>query len=378
MEFVGGAERPPRTNEILKAFGLDGRARPVLKRMLRELEDEGRLPGRRRRPKHEGEREGLPNVTVVTVVDVDDEGDLLCRAQQDPQARILLPVEAQEGKAPGPGDRVLARLFPRANGRYDAHLIKLLPRMERAVVGVIEASEDGLRIRPLERSAKLEYRLRPDEAGGASVGDLVRAETLGGDRPMALPQARVTERVGRVDDPGAVSLALAVAAGLPMAFSEAALAEAAKAKPVALGKRRDLRELELVTIDGEDARDFDDAVWAQPDETKGNPGGYRIVVAIADVAHYVRPGSALDREARERGNSVYFPGPGDPDAAGGALERPLLAAAGRGARLLCDPDAHRWPGPADREDLPPLPDALARPAHLYPGPGGAGRAAGRA
>jgi ribonuclease R len=76
---------------------------------------------------------------------------------------------------------------------------------------------------------------------------------------------------------------------------------------VALGKRRDLRDLDLVTIDGEDARDFDDAVWAEPDRTKGNPGGYRIVVAIADVAHYVRQDSALDREARERGNSVYFP-----------------------------------------------------------------------
>jgi ribonuclease R len=279
----------------------------VLKRLLRELEDEGRLTGRRRRPVPAGEREGLPAVTVVTVIDVDDEGDLLCRAQQDARARILLPVEAQEGKAPGPGDRVLARLFPRGHGRYDAHLIKLLPRPERAVVGVVETSDDGFRIRPIERSAKLEYRLRPDGLGGAAVGDLVRAEVLGADRPMALPLARVTERVGRFDDPRAVSLALAVGAGLPMAFSEAALAEASKAKPVALGKRRDLRDLDLVTIDGEDARDFDDAVWAEPDRTKGNPGGYRIVVAIADVAHYVRQDSALDLEARERGNSVYFP-----------------------------------------------------------------------
>ncbi len=307
LEFVGGATQPPRTNEILKAFGLDGRARPVLKRLLRELEDEGRLPGRRRRPRPEGEREGLPAVTVVTVIDIDDQGDLRCRAQQDAEARILLPVEALEGKAPGLGDRVLARLFPRGKGRYDAHLIKLLPRLQREVVGVLETSEEGHRLRPIERSAKLEYQLRGHELGDAAEGDLVRAEVVGSDRPMAQPTARIVERLGRWDDPGAISLSLAVGAGLPMTFSEAALAEASKARPVALGKRRDLRDLDLVTIDGEDAKDFDDAVWAAPDHAKGNPGGYRIVVAIADVAHYARPGSALDRDARERGNSVYFP-----------------------------------------------------------------------
>ncbi|HEY7609007.1 MAG TPA: VacB/RNase II family 3'-5' exoribonuclease, partial [Alphaproteobacteria bacterium] len=95
--------------------------------------------------------------------------------------------------------------------------------------------------------------------------------------------------------------------GIPVEFPAAARAEAERARPVELGDRADLRQLPLVTIDGADARDFDDAVFAAPDDDPKNEGGWRITVAIADVAHYVRPGSALDRAARERGNSVYFP-----------------------------------------------------------------------
>ena len=92
-----------------------------------------------------------------------------------------------------------------------------------------------------------------------------------------------------------------------MEFSSAAITEAEKAKAPQLGKRTDLRPIPLVTIDGPDARDFDDAVWAEPDDNPKNKGGWHAIVAIADVAHYVRPESALDRTAQERGNSVYFP-----------------------------------------------------------------------
>jgi ribonuclease R len=117
----------------------------------------------------------------------------------------------------------------------------------------------------------------------------------------------VVERLGAADSPRTISLISIAQFEIPHAFPQAALAEAAAAKPADSGGRVDLRGLDLVTIDGSDARDFDDAVWAEPDPDAANPGGWRLVVAIADVAHYVTPDSALDREARERGNSVYFP-----------------------------------------------------------------------
>jgi ribonuclease R len=304
--FLAAFETRPRTNELLRAFGLRAGARGDLRRLLQELEEEGAVP-RRGGKKGRREREGrLPNVTVIEVVEVDENGDLVCRARQDRSARILLPLENLDGKAPDIGDQILARLEPVRERRYEARLIKLLPGTPKEVVGVLEPADDGLRLRPSDRAARMEFRIAHGDAGDAAAGDLVRARVRS-ERPLALPRAAVVERLGRADEPSAISLASAVQAGLPMAFSDEALAQAEKAQPVRLGRRRDLRDLDLVTIDGEDARDFDDAVWATPDTAKGNPGGFRIVVAIADVAHYVKPGTALDENARERGNSVYFP-----------------------------------------------------------------------
>src|SRR5439155_352913 len=120
-------------------------------------------------------------------------------------------------------------------------------------------------------------------------------------------RARIVERLGPANASGAISRIAIAQFEIPVEFPAAALAEATAARPVAdLAGRADLRELALVTIDDSDARDFDDAVWAEPDD-EANPGGWHLVVAIADVAHYVTPGSGLDREAARRGNSVYFP-----------------------------------------------------------------------
>jgi len=141
-------------------------------------------------------------------------------------------------------------------------------------------------------------------AEAAADGELVVAAPLP-PRRFGPPQARIVERLGPGDRPGAFSLLSIAGFGLPAEFSPAALAEAAAATPAGAEGRADLRGLDLVTIDGPDARDFDDAVWAEPDPDR--PGGWHLVVAIADVAWYVRPQSALDRDAAERGNSVYFP-----------------------------------------------------------------------
>jgi ribonuclease R len=299
-----------RKRDVLEAFDVSGRDKVELKRALRQLEADGAIELRRRRParrpavaRNEGE---LPPVAVADVVAIDDEGDLLLRAAEQPAARILLPTETLERVAPRVGDRLLVRLRRKRSGSYEARLLKLLPSLPREVAGIIEGAADGLRLRPADRKSRTEYRIAAGDAADAAPGDLVRCEVMP-SRGYALPRAKVIERLGRPDEPKALSLMVAVQAELPMAFSPEALAQAAEAKPVELGNRTDLRDVPLVTIDGEDARDFDDAVWAAADDDPANAGGHRLLVAIADVAWYVRPEDPLDHAAQERGNSVYFP-----------------------------------------------------------------------
>jgi ribonuclease R len=316
LRYVLESDGPLRKRDLLDAFAVKGVGRTALKRLISDLEDEGALDLKRRRgrTRHEAgpeivdrpERGGLPPVAVVEVGAIDDQGDLVLRHHELPDARIVLPVESLEGTALGLRDRVLAKLYRQVDGTYEARVIKLLPKLPREVVGILEKAGDGLRLRPADRKAKGEFAIAPNDALETAPGDLVRAEVLT-IRRGGLPRARVLERIGRPDDPHVISLMVAVQTELPMDFPADALAAAAAARPVALGERIDLRDVDLVTIDGEDARDFDDAVWAAPDDDPANAHGFRLLVAIADVAHYVRPGDPLDRAARERGNSVYFP-----------------------------------------------------------------------
>jgi ribonuclease R len=183
----------------------------------------------------------------------------------------------------------------------------VLAGVPQRVVGVYEAIPGvGGRLRPTDRRVKTEFRIAAADADGARPGELVLAEALHTHR-LGLLQARVVERLGQFGEPRTISLISIHEHDIPTEFPRAALDQAVAAKPVSLGERTDLRQVPLVTIDPEDARDHDDAVWAAPDPDPKNRGGFRLLVAIADVAHYVRPGDALDREAERRGNSVYFP-----------------------------------------------------------------------
>jgi len=153
---------------------------------------------------------------------------------------------------------------------------------------------------------KTEFVIETRDVNGARPDEIVIAEVEPARR-LGQPKARILERIGRIGEPKAVSIISIAEHHIPFQFSPAAQEQAERAEAAPLGDRTDLRQVPLVTIDGDDARDFDDAVWASPDDNPKNPGGWRIMVAIADVAWYVRPGDALDRNAWERGNSVYFP-----------------------------------------------------------------------
>ena len=259
---------------------------------------------------------------------------------------------------------MLARLRPAPDGGYLARPMRVLDAGPRRVVGVFRATGSGGGvIEPAERRARRDLAVPAGKTGGARTGELVVGETEPGSG-LGLSDARVVERLGDADSPGAISLAAIHAHGLPMRFPDEALAEAEQATAPGLEGRADLRALPLVTIDGADARDFDDAVWAEADSAPDNPGGWRALVAIADVAHFVQPGSVLDRAARGARQLRLLPRPRGADAARGALRRPLLAEAGRGPCLPRRAPAHRRRGRTARLALRARAHALRRTAHL--------------
>ena len=258
----------------------------------------GAVPGSRSRFRNTR----LPETAIVVVTGTDPDGDAIARpaewdAETGPPPVIFMAAEPRGQPALAPGERVLARLRPAGTGRYEGRTIRRLAETPGRVLGVYQQG----RIIPTDRRAKGEWVVPPGEDGSAVAGEIVLAEPLPHHR-LGLKPARIIERLGAMGDARSVSLIVIHTHDIPQSFPATALDEAETALATPLGQRTDLRDIPLVTIDGEDARDFDDAVYAEPDGS-----GFRIVVAIADVAHYVRPGSPLDQAARTRGNSVYFP-----------------------------------------------------------------------
>ncbi|MFQ5783857.1 MAG: ribonuclease R [Alphaproteobacteria bacterium] len=308
IAFIEESPGPVGKREIARAFNIRGSGeRALLKDMLRDLEAEGLVGRRRRRVAPPGR---LPRIAVVEVTGIDGDGEPLARplawrGEGDPPRIVMLP-EARKRRALAVGDRVLARLKRISDRAYEGRSIRRLPRSPDRILGIFRKLGDEGRLLPTDRRLKSEFAVAGVDAMDAHDGEVVLAESLPARR-LGLPRAKIVERLGAsLEAPRAISLIAIHSHVIPVAFPERALAEAKAARPVvAPDGRDDLRELPLVTIDGADARDFDDAVWAEPDPERS--GGWRAVVAIADVAYYVRPGSALDRAARERGNSVYFP-----------------------------------------------------------------------
>jgi ribonuclease R len=404
VEFLRANPGALGVREIARAFRLGAAEQPGLRDMLRRVERSGEL-GR------DGNRKFVAGAALPEIMQIERFGS---DADGFPLAR---PVEGSgDGDAPnfrlvgaageelGIGERALARLIRRDSGAIEAEIIRRLDTPGSTggsrIVGVFRRTRDGGEVTPADRRDKGEYHVLGHDAAGLADDELVVAEELPSRRFGK--RVRIIERLGPANAPGAISQVTIAAFDIPTEFPPAALAEAASARSFHSAGRVDLRELALVTIDGSDARDFDDAVWAEPDDdltnSGANPGGWHIVVAIADVGAYVTPGSALDREAARRGNSVYFPDrvvPMLPEALSNDLcslvpgaDRPCLAAhlwidaTGRkrrhrfergvmrsAARLTYDAvqaarDGH-LPGDADQLPDTPFPLAPDRLAALY-------------
>jgi ribonuclease R len=294
--------------DLAKKLSLKGSDRILLKRILKELQAEGSIQGS---PKRGFAKPGeLPEVGIVEVTGSDADGETLARpldwtGDDAPPAIYLIPPK--EGSAPSIGDRLLARLEKHGEN-YEARVIRRLDRETTTrLIGVLrDAPATGWRLVPINKKERTEYALDKNDLGGAKHNELVAAEPKAG-RIAGFGRVKVVERIGSMDSPRTISLIAIHDHGIPTEFPKSVIEEAKAALPIDPRGRTDLRAVPLVTIDPPDARDHDDAVWAGPDDAAANPGGHIVLVAIADVSHYVTPGSALDKEALLRGNSAYFP-----------------------------------------------------------------------
>ena len=309
LEFIRQSDQHVGKREIARAFQLDAEQKVQMRNLLKELEAEGLL-GRSGKRRY-GQPSVLPPVAVLVISGPDTDGELLARPQtwdsEEAPPRIYMAPERRGHSALGPGERVLARLRRTPGGDYEGRVIRRLPGAPARVLGIYREMGALGRIEPISRREKAEFIVARGDAQDAQPGELVWAEVQRGGRPLGARPARVVERLGEMEGARSISLITIHDHDIPTEFPREALRLADAAGPAPLDGRTDLRDVPLVTIDGSDARDFDDAVWAERDTDPANPDGWHLLVAIADVAWYVRPGDALDRSAFERGNSVYFP-----------------------------------------------------------------------
>ncbi len=315
-EFVRDADKPVTKRDVANAFGIKGQGRIAMKRMLKELVAEGLIRQTASQTYQAVDTSTAPSIATLRVTELTLDGEILAEPADDavPQvwadgARIEINPDPKKTKrAPAVGDMVLARIFYVHDHLFYADVLKVLAKPRSSIIGRIMPQGKDWMVQPVDRRERNDYLLE----GAAEAMDklenrlLVEVEPLP-HKGVGVPKARLKQVIGHDDDPKAISLIAIHEYGLRHTFPDSVIEQTDGMTVPALGKREDLRDIPLVTIDGSDARDFDDAVFAEKDTDPNNKGGYHLLVAIADVSHYVTPDSPLDREAYKRGNSTYFP-----------------------------------------------------------------------
>lgn len=311
LKFVAAADGNVTRRDIAREFDLRGVDRAGLRALLKEMAEDGALEssGRRRFVKPGT----MPPVAPVDVIGVDDDGDLKCapanwsKDTPPPLIKIFAKEAAKKKPVPGVGDRLLARLSENKKGFYSAKIIRAIGKGSTRILAIFRKLDHQNMAEPVDRRERNSFTIEENDRAGAVDGDLVWIETKNA-RGYGPKRARVRAVEGNVDAQNAHSMIAIANHGIAVDFPQDVLDEADTARlPKLDDHRTDLRDMPLLTIDPADAKDHDDALWAAPDDDPENEGGYKVVVAIADVSYFVPSGGALDREAKKRGNSTYFP-----------------------------------------------------------------------
>jgi len=318
LAFIARSPGRVGKREIAAEFGVRGEDRIALKALLADLNLDGTITGNRKglRP-----RSSLPAMSTLVVTGRTRDGDLIGEPldwDDDEGERPKVVLDAARDPAAeaavGIGDRVVAKvamldIVDPDGCSYEGSVARRLARDERRQVGIFRAATDADSGGSIESIDKKELRSWPvfrSDQGKARDGDLVRFELNRRQRNLN-PRALVVDVLGNPTDQRQISLIAVHTHGIPDDFPESVIAESESVSPPAASERKDFTGLPFITIDPSDARDHDDAVYVIPDTDPANHGGFILHVAIADVAHFIRPFSHLDREASIRGNSVYFP-----------------------------------------------------------------------
>lgn len=307
LKFIQSSSAPVTKREIARAFGIKGgENRVALKQILKILEKDSVVT------KQAGGAysvpEGLPSVSVVKVTSITTDGEIFAELTewndelQGKQPTIEIVPDKKMFSRLKDQSRALVRLSRQSDKFYEARLIKIIDDVKGTVMGMLRYHKHGPILAPADKKAKFEFDINPGDLNGAKEGDLIVGEILP-SRGLKRKKVKVIDVIGKQGDPKAISLISLHEAGIKEEFPDEVIKQTEGMKVPDLKAREDLRGVPLVTIDGADARDFDDAVFAE----KLDDGGFHLIVAIADVASYVKPGSPLDVEAQRRGNSTYFP-----------------------------------------------------------------------
>lgn len=313
LNAIKASEQPLTKNQLAKILGLKSDQRIILKQVLKELYGTGEMVQVKRRrlgAAQEQETAATSDIIAVKITSIDDEGDFVTTpvewplGQEKPLIRLinLRPIYTQGRQALGVGEKIVVRIVKKAQPEWQATVIRRLEKDQKTNLGIFSPNRQGGYLSSCNRKDFFSgAQITHEQATGLKPGDVVKFCVNNNEG------LKIIKRVGNIDDHHIFSELAIASLDIPHEFSPESIKIASSGKIPPLGHRTDYRPLDLVTIDGEDARDFDDAVWAQADTDPANEGGWRAIVAIADVSYYVRAGSELDKEAYQRGNSVYFP-----------------------------------------------------------------------
>ncbi|WP_052045789.1 ribonuclease R [Candidatus Paracaedibacter symbiosus] len=313
LNTIKNSQHPLTKSQIAKLLGLKGEQRIILKQTLKELYGSGdviRGPRRRLTTHPSTTTSTIDDIISVEIVDVDEEGDFLAHPlewvedETRPLVRLvkLRPSYIHGRSALEITSKVIVRIVKQLPHEWQATVIRRIEKDQKIHVGIFNPNRHGGYLSSCNRKDSFNgAHINHEQAKGLKPGDVVKFSTTYQEG------LKIIQRIGSINDSHIFSELAIHEFDIPHQFSPEALKIAKGGKIPPLENRTDYRNIDLVTIDGEDARDFDDAVWAEADTDPHNLDGWRAIVAIADVSYYVRAGSALDKEAYERGNSVYFP-----------------------------------------------------------------------
>jgi len=306
LEFLSESQNPVSKRELSQAFEIKGELRRPFREQLRKMTKKNHI---------EKQKDGLftlpnslPDVATLIIAGLSADGELMAEPEKfagDDKPKIFVITDDPAHARLVAGTRVLAKMRRTQNDEYDAHVMRVLDSetAQSSIIGMVRKHKKGFMLEPADKRARDEFFVQPTDIGDAKDGDLVVATPQSAPRGMKKKFARVLEIIGHESERKIISILSAYENGLNEEFPAEVITSTADMTVPSLGKRQDLRGIPLVTIDGSDARDFDDAVFAE----KQDGDGYHLIVAIADVAHYVHPETPLDDEAYRRGNSTYFP-----------------------------------------------------------------------